>query len=156
MSVRIVTMDHLITLPERPFVLVTGCFDILHAGHIQLLEHAFLLGCHVWVGLNSDRAIQELKGPGRPVNTYAHRAKVMSAVRYVEYVFEIDALRVDGAIYKLRPSWWVKGGDYTMETLNEAEKKAAHAVEAEIVLFRSEYDISTSRILTKANEQAKT
>lgn len=156
MSLRIVSLAHLMELPERQFVLVTGCFDILHAGHVQLLEHAFLLGCHVWVGLNSDRAVSELKGPGRPVNPFAHRAKVMSAVRYVEYVFEIDALRVDGAIYKLRPAWWVKGGDYTMETLNEQEVKAAKAVEAEIVLFRSQHDISTSQILRKANEQTPT
>lgn len=150
MSSRVVTVGRLLALsPERHFALVTGCFDILHAGHIQLLDHAFLLCSHVWVGLNSDQAVRELKGEGRPINAFAQRAKVMAALRYVEYVFEIDALRVDGIIKELRPTWWVKGGAYTLATLDPGEVAAAKEVGAEIVLAPFMEGQSTTAMLKR-------
>lgn len=144
-----------LTFPHRALTLVTGCFDILHAGHVQLLEHAKLFDItnFVAVGLNSDVAISQLKGPRRPINTYAHRALVMAAIEYVDFVFEIDALRVDRVILNLAPLVWVKGGDYTMDTLDKGEVQAANNVGAKIALFRSEFEISTTRILAKSNEQ---
>ena len=145
-----------LTFPPRAITLVTGCFDILHAGHVQLLEHAKLIDMNnfVAVGLNSDAAIAQLKGPRRPVNVFSHRALVMAAIEYVDFVFEIDALRVDRVILNIAPRVWVKGGDYTMDTLDKGEVQAAKDVGAQIVLFRSEFEISTTRILAKSNEQA--
>lgn len=140
----------------EPRILVTGCFDVIHAGHIQLLEHARLLGDlgqETWVGLNSDAAIRTLKGPTRPINTYRHRALVMSAILYVDYVFEIDDVRVDSAIRLIKPEIWLKGGDYTLDTLDKGEVEAAKEVGARIAIFRSEYDISTTKIVKQMETQ---
>lgn len=115
---------------DIPILLATGCFDILHRGHVQLLECArqSFPGHELWVGLNSDRAIRELKGEGRPIHDYESRAIVMAGLQCVDQVFEIDAIRVTHFIQVIKPRVWVKGGDYTLETLDQGERKAAEEV----------------------------
>lgn len=126
-------------------VLVTGCFDVIHRGHIDLLQFAACYGTVV-VGLNSDAAVRSLKGKTRPINCYQDRAAVIGAMRMVSCVFEIDDIRVAGAISTIRPNVWVKGGDYSMETLDETEK-AACSNKTMIVLFPSTPRHSTTRTL---------
>ena len=126
-------------------VLVTGCFDVIHRGHIDLLKFAACYGTVV-VGLNSDKAVRSLKGKTRPVNCYQDRAAVIEAIRAVSCVFEIDDIRVADAISKIRPDVWVKGGDYSMETLDDTEKAACRNG-TKIVLFPSTPGLSTTRTL---------
>jgi bifunctional ADP-heptose synthase (sugar kinase/adenylyltransferase) len=112
------------------------------------LEHAATYGV-LFVGINTDRSIKELKGDSRPINTLNHRAAMLSALRFVNAVFPIDDLRVDKAIRLINPGYWVKGGDYTLGTLDKDEVKAANDVGAQIVLFHSPHLISTTSILSK-------
>ena len=105
----------------RRLVFTNGCFDILHAGHAQLLERARAEGDALAVGLNDDDSVRRLKGPTRPVNNAADRAAVLAALRAVDAVvlFPDDTpLRL---IELLRPDVLVKGGDYTEATIVGAE-----------------------------------
>lgn len=134
-----------------PIVLATGCFDILHRGHVELLEGArFQFPGHaVWVGLNSDAAVRELKGDGRPVHDYESRAIVMAGLQAVDHVFEIPSVRVTGALTMIRPRVWVKGGDYTLETLDASEREAAQACKTIIHIVPTIAGYSTSKILSR-------
>lgn len=138
-----------------PFVLATGCFDILHRGHVELLEICrsiadpkTVIG-NVAVGLNSDRSVVMLKGHTRPIHKYEDRAFMMSALESVDFVFQIDSLRVTDAIRALRPTDWVKGGDYTLDTLDKDEVKAANEVGAKIHIVPTIGKHSTTNILSK-------
>jgi len=137
---------------NTPILLATGCFDILHRGHVQLLEEArdSFPGHPVWLGLNSDRAVRELKGEPRPVNDFESRAIVMAGLESVHHVFEIDDVRVADAIRLILPRVWLKGGDYTLETLDQEERKAAEEVGAKIHLVPTIQGYSTTNILKKA------
>lgn len=129
-------------------VLATGCFDILHVGHVTLLENASDYG-DLYVGLNSDRAVRELKGEGRPVNPFVARAAVVAALACVTKVFEIDDVRVATTIRTLSPDFWFKGGDYTLETLDKDEVAAAKEVGCRIVLVPTIGDYSTTKMLER-------
>lgn len=132
-------------------VLVSGCYDLIHRGHVELLEHAYLLrpNGRVFVGLNSDDAIRELKGEGRPINDYMSRATVMASIMYVYRVFRIDDVRVTSVIRSLRPAHWVKGGDWTLATLDKGEMAAAKDIGAKVSIFKSLPGFSTTNTINK-------
>ncbi|MFD7165287.1 D-glycero-beta-D-manno-heptose 1-phosphate adenylyltransferase [Streptomyces violascens] len=89
-----------------------GCFDLLHAGHVRLLEQARQLGDCLVVCLNSDNSLSRLKGPSRPIVPAAQRALVLEALASVDAVLVFDEDTPEAAIRALRPAIWVKGGDY--------------------------------------------
>ncbi|MFI6055426.1 D-glycero-beta-D-manno-heptose 1-phosphate adenylyltransferase [Streptomyces violascens] len=89
-----------------------GCFDLLHAGHVRLLEQARQLGDCLIVCLNSDDSISRLKGPSRPIVPAAQRTLVLEALASVDAVVVFDEDTPEAAIHALRPAIWVKGGDY--------------------------------------------
>lgn len=132
-------------------ILATGCFDVLHPGHVKLLEAALASrpGGLLWVGLNSDLAVRNLKGYARPINAYRDRAIVIAALACVDRVFEIDDVRVAAAIELVSPLAWVKGGDYTIRTLDKSEVEAANHVGAGIIILPTVGDYSTTKILSK-------
>ncbi len=96
-----------------------GCFDVLHAGHVDLLRRARALGDHLVVLLNSDSSVRALKGPGRPVVGEHDRARVLSALDCVDEVVVFGEETPAHALEELRPDVWVKGGDYDVEELPE-------------------------------------
>ena len=102
-------------------VFTNGCFDILHAGHVRYLEEARALGDCLVLGLNTDASVRRLKGETRPVNTELDRAAVTGALAAVDYVVLFDEPTAETLIEKVRPAVYVKGGDYTRETLPEAK-----------------------------------
>ena len=102
-------------------VFTNGCFDILHTGHVRYLKAARSLGDCLAVGLNSDVSVRRLKGPERPVNAEADRAEVLDALFAVDYVTIFDEPTAEDLIARIRPDVYVKGGDYTLETLPEAK-----------------------------------
>lgn len=102
-------------------VLCCGVFDVLHAGHVHLLQAAAALGLVLVVGINSDESAAALgKGPGRPFNTAEDRAAVLLALRCVDRVVIFDEPTPEALIRALRPAVYVKGGDYTAQALPEA------------------------------------
>lgn len=128
--------------------LATGCFDCLHRGHIELLERASMYG-PLFVGINTDESVRKLKGPTRPIHKLEDRAYVLTALRPVKIVFPVDSLNVAEAIRTIAPAYWIKGGTYTLETLNKEEVAAADEVGAEIILVPMVDWFSTTAILAK-------
>jgi rfaE bifunctional protein nucleotidyltransferase chain/domain/rfaE bifunctional protein kinase chain/domain len=97
-----------------------GCFDILHAGHVSVLQAARSLGDCLVVCLNSDESVRRRKGAGRPLQTAADRASVLLALGCVDAVAEFDEDTPVDVLRRLRPDVWVKGGDYALTDLPEA------------------------------------
>ena len=96
-------------------VFTNGCFDILHRGHLALLEYCKGIGCTVFVGLNSDESVRRLKGPLRPINCQEDRKYFLESLRYVDKVIVFDEDTPYNLIKKLKPDIIVKGGDYLPE-----------------------------------------
>jgi len=96
----------------KKIVFTNGCFDILHAGHVSVLEFARSKGDLLVVGLNSDASVRRLKGPTRPVNTQQDRALVLAALESVSAVCIFEEDTPYNLIKKVCPDVLVKGGDY--------------------------------------------
>jgi len=104
----------------RPLVFTNGVFDLLHCGHVTCLAQARALGASLVVGLNSDASARGLgKGPERPLNTQHDRACVLAALESVSLVITFDEATPLELLKRVRPQWYVKGGDYDIETLAE-------------------------------------
>lgn len=104
----------------RPVVFTNGVFDILHRGHVIYLAQARALGASLVIGLNSDASARGLgKGPDRPLNAEADRACVLAALESVSLVTLFDEPTPVPLLERVRPDWYVKGGDYDIETLEE-------------------------------------
>ena len=150
---RFVTQDQLTSLGEsyrqkgKRLVLTNGCFDLLHTGHVSYLQQARDLGDALLVAVNSDRSVQELKGPMRPLNSEKDRAEVLAALRCVDHVAIFDELRVTEVIRKLKPAIYAKGGDYTIETLDATEREALNACGAEVKILPLVPGRSTTRLI---------
>jgi rfaE bifunctional protein nucleotidyltransferase chain/domain len=105
----------------KQIILTSGCFDILHVGHIETLKRAKALGDTLLVALSSDKQIQALKGPSRPVNNYEDRMNLFKTIKYVDYIVLYDEEDIekektlDDIMKIVNPSVWVKGSDYTKE-----------------------------------------
>jgi D-sedoheptulose 7-phosphate isomerase len=98
-------------------VFTNGCFDLLHPGHVDLLERARDLGDRLIVGLNSDRSVRALKGPGRPLIPEGERAALLRALRCVDDVIMFDELTPARLIEELTPDVLVKGGDWAVKQI---------------------------------------
>src|SRR5918911_3877210 len=110
----------------RRLVFTNGCFDLLHVGHVRYLQQARALGDALLVAINSDRAVRELKGAGRPVMNEHERAEVLAALSAVDYVTVFDELSPRHLIATLLPDVLVKGGDYALDEIHgRAEVEAA-------------------------------
>lgn len=105
----------------RRVVFTNGCFDLLHAGHVHLLERARALGDFLVVALNSDASVRRLKGPERPVVGEADRVKILAALDAVDAVVVFDEDTPLAWIEALRPDVLVKGGDYSRSTIVGAD-----------------------------------
>jgi rfaE bifunctional protein nucleotidyltransferase chain/domain len=111
----------------RTLAATNGCFDILHAGHVNYLQSARNEAEALIVGLNSDRSIAELKGPDRPIHTEADRAAVIAALESVDAVYIFDELRATNFLQTTQPDVYVKGGDYTIDQLPAEERAIIQA-----------------------------
>lgn len=114
-------------------VFTNGCFDVLHAGHVRLLDLAKRQGDVLVVGLNSDSSITRLKGPSRPVNNVDDRAEVLSALSAVDHIILFDDETPLDLITAIKPNVLVKGGDYTEATIVGADVVRAHGGQVVII-----------------------
>jgi D-beta-D-heptose 7-phosphate kinase/D-beta-D-heptose 1-phosphate adenosyltransferase len=131
-------------------VFTNGCFDVLHFGHVTLLQACRRLGDRLVVGLNSDASVTRLKGPTRPVNDFAARAGVMLALEAVDWVIPFGAEGDDTPLELIRavqPDVLVKGGDYTLEQIVGAEDVIASGGEVQIIPLVE--GLSTTKLLAK-------
>ena len=117
---RIAEFSETLRAAGQRVVFTNGCFDILHSGHVRYLAAARALGDVLILGLNSDASVRRLKGETRPVNTAEDRAEVVGALKSVDAVVIFDEDTAEELIAKVYPAVYVKGRDYTPETLPEA------------------------------------
>ena len=128
-------------------VFTNGCFDLLHIGHITLLEQARRFGDRLIVAINSDRSVHELKGPTRPIVGEKERACVLAALGAVDAVVVFDEPTPLEVIVATRPDVIVKGGDYAVETVVGASEVLAWAGQVKIVPLVEGF--STTRLIAK-------
>ena len=136
----------------RSLVFTNGCFDLLHPGHVRYLQAAKALGKTLVVGLNSDRSVMAIKPakpgqPQRPIITELYRAEVLAALRSVDGVVIFEERTADNLIKTLQPDIYVKGGDYSIDTLPEAASVRAYG--GKIELIQVELPTSTTAIIQK-------
>jgi D-beta-D-heptose 7-phosphate kinase/D-beta-D-heptose 1-phosphate adenosyltransferase len=129
-------------------VLTSGCFDILHRGHITCLNTAKALGDVLVVGLNTDASVRRRKGPERPINPLEDRAHVLASLSCVDHVVAFDEDTPERLVTAVRPHVFVKGGDYTAEALPEARAVEACGGTVRILPFVA--DRSTTSIIERA------
>ncbi len=130
-------------------VWTNGCFDILHAGHVTYLDEASRLGDILVVGVNGDASVRAVKGEGRPVNPEADRALVLAALASVDYVLIFPETDTVPILERLRPDVYAKGGDYTIETINQDERRCVEGLGGEIVLLSGVVGKSTTGVIRK-------
>jgi D-glycero-beta-D-manno-heptose 1-phosphate adenylyltransferase len=128
-------------------VFTNGCFDLLHVGHVRYLTAAKQLGDILVVGLNSDTSVRQLKGADRPINPEADRAEILAALTVVDHVVIFADMRVNRLITILRPDLYVKGGDYSVDSLDRGEVDALRSVGAEIKILPLVPGRSTTRLI---------
>ncbi len=132
---------------RKRIVFTNGCFDIIHAGHVDYLQKAKSLGNVLVVGLNSDESIKRLKGENRPINPLEYRKKVLENLKPVDMVVVFDEDTPENLIKQVKPDVLVKGGDYTIDTIVGADFVMSYGGKVETIKFV--YDISTSKIVDK-------
>jgi len=145
----IITLEQLQAIPKnKKIILTNGCFDILHKGHVSYLQAARALGDVLVVAVNQDDSVSRLK-PGRPYNTLADRMFVLDGLACVDYVvpFATGEDTADHLLQALKPNIYVKGGDYTPETLPETP--TALKVGAEVNIMQEEDGYSTTALIQK-------
>ena len=132
-------------------VLTNGCFDVLHVGHLLLLELAKFNypDSRLVVAVNDDESVRSLKGPNRPVNRIDNRMALLAAFACVDYVVRFSGRNAAPIISHLEPSVWIKGAPYTRETLDQEEVAAADSVGCKIVILEKFGDYSTTGIIER-------
>lgn len=126
-----------------------GCFDIIHAGHVDYLERSKAYGDLLIVGLNSDASVKQLKGELRPIFSERDRAKVLCALSAVDLVIIFSEKSPIKIIEHLKPDFYIKGGDYTIDTIDQAERKVIESYGGQIVLLPMVAGVSSSIIVEK-------
>jgi rfaE bifunctional protein nucleotidyltransferase chain/domain len=130
-------------------VATNGCFDLLHAGHVAYLEAARAQGDLLLVGLNSDASLRALKGPTRPLNPEEDRARVIAALACVDAVCIFTETRAVRFLELAQPEIYIKGGDYTLDTLNSEERRTVENAGGRIVILPMVAGKSTTALLQK-------
>jgi rfaE bifunctional protein nucleotidyltransferase chain/domain len=133
----------------QKLVVTNGCFDLLHLGHVTYLECARNLGDVLLIGLNSDAAVRQLKGDSRPVNSECDRAAVLAALESVSGVCLFQEKRATRFLGHAQPDIYVKGGDYTIETIEQEERRAVEAAGGKVVILPFVPGKSTTALLAK-------
>jgi len=138
----------------RPIVLTNGVFDILHRGHVTYLARARALGTSLVVAVNADASVRRLgKGDDRPINAEADRAAVLAALESVTLVTIFDEQVPLPVVQIVRPDVYVKGGDYDMALVPEAQ--LARSLGARTVAIPFEHERSTTALLAKVRAQRR-
>lgn len=133
-------------------VFTNGCFDLLHIGHITLLEDARRQGDRLIVAINSDASVSRLKGPSRPIVSEQQRARVLAALGAVDAVVIFDEPTPLESIVEIRPDVIVKGGDYTEATVVGAPEVRSWG--GKVVIVPTVQGFSTSNLIAKATKDS--
>ena len=133
-------------------VFANGCFDTLHVGHVRYLEGAKAEGDALIVGINADSSVSGLKGPGRPILDENARARLVAAVRVVDYVVIFVESNVEALLGELRPHVHAKGTDYTQASV--PERATAEKLGIRIAIVGDPKDHSTRELIESVRRSA--
>tara|TARA_B100000035_G_C21000612_1_gene554722 strand:+ start:689 stop:1171 length:483 start_codon:yes stop_codon:yes gene_type:complete len=136
-------------MKKKTFVLTNGCFDLFHAGHAYGLNKASEYGDLLWVGINSDKSVKELKGEHRPINSQNNRGYLLNSLKVVDGVFLFDKQNLADEILLLKPDIYVKSTDYNYDSMNKEERNALEKVGSKIFFVPLLEKHSTSLIINK-------
>jgi D-glycero-beta-D-manno-heptose 1-phosphate adenylyltransferase len=134
-------------------VVTNGCFDVLHLGHVTYLQQARDQGDALLVGVTNDAGVRALKGPGRPLNGENDRAGVLAALEAVDAVRIFPELDARAFLQTVGPDIYVKGGDYTIDTINQDERRLLEKLGVQIVILPAVPGKSTSALVQKMQSE---
>ena len=135
--------------PTNKIVFTNGVFDLVHSGHVELLNFAKMLGDKLVVGLNSDNSTRLLKGNKRPINKEEDRKNIIQSLRAVDEVIVFDSIDTTDLINNLNPDIIVKGGEWTVEEVRERDKIPDN-IEVYVYPFKEGY--SSTNIINMIKE----
>jgi rfaE bifunctional protein nucleotidyltransferase chain/domain len=146
---KLISCRNLIKLkrPNKRVVVTNGCFDILHAGHVEMLQKARSLGDYLIVGINSDASVRKLKGPTRPINNQDNRKKVLEALWCVDFVQIFNEDNAATFLLAAHPSIYVKATDYNLDNMNQKEKDVLERCQTKIMFVDFVPNLSTTKIV---------
>ena len=136
--------------PTNKIVFTNGVFDLVHSGHVELLNFAKLLGDKLIVGLNSDNSTRLLKGDKRPINKEEDRKNIVQSLRAVDEVIVFDSINTIDLIKSLKPNIVVKGGEWTAEEIRKRDE-IPNDIEVYIYPFKEGY--SSTNIINMIKEK---
>lgn len=139
----------------KKIVATNGCFDVLHVGHLRYLKAARMRGDVLIVGINGDESVRALKGSGRPINNQNDRSEVVAALEFVDLVTIFPEKRATKFLELAAPDIYVKGGDYTADTLDEEEGAALKKIGAKIDILPLEAGYSTTDLIARLRKSEK-
>jgi len=131
----------------KKVVWTNGCFDILHVGHITYLQKSRAAGDVLVLGINSDESVRRLKGPERPIVGERERSVILSAMTCIDYITVFEEESPLDIIRRLKPDVYAKGGDYTIDTIDQEERRVVEGYGGEIHLVPGVEGMSTTRIV---------
>lgn len=139
---------------DQVLTLTNGCFDVMHRGHADYLNRARGLGDALLVALNGDASVRALKGPDRPIFSAADRAYMLASLATVDGVVIFDSPRCVELLSRLKPDVYVKGGDYTIDSLDSTERAVLQENQATIQFIPFVPGFSTTDLLAKIAKRA--
>ena len=155
---KLITLDELLQLKNdfikanKKIAWTNGCFDFMHAGHVDYLERAKKYGDVLIVGMNSDQSVKRYKGDLRPICSENFRAQVLNALCCVDYIIIFKDKTPIKIIERLKPDFYIKGGDYALDTIDQNERRVVESGGGEIIILPEVEGISTTIIIDKIRE----
>jgi D-glycero-beta-D-manno-heptose 1-phosphate adenylyltransferase len=155
---KIITLEQLadwrngVRASGKRLVVTNGCFDILHVGHVTYLQAARNEGDALLVGVTGDFWVRDLKGPGRPVNDEQDRAAILAALASVDAVCIFREKTATEFLKQAQPDVYAKGGDYTIETINQEERRLVERMGGRIVILPVVPGKSTTALLERLSK----
>ena len=137
-------------LVNQKIVFTNGCFDILHAGHVQSLAGAASFGNRLIVGLNSDASVKRLKSESRPIQNQDSRALLLAAFQFVDLVVIFEEDTPENLIQLVNPDVMVKGGDYKIADIAGAQWVLDQGGKVELINYLD--NSSSTNIIKKIKE----
>src|SRR5439155_18875350 len=138
---------------HKRLVMTNGVFDILHLGHVSYLEAARNQGEALLVAVNGDASVRQIKGPDRPINSEADRAAVLAALSSVDAVCIFRESNVLRLLELIEPDIYAKGGDYTIDTIIQEERRLVEQMGGKVVVLSGVPGKSTSALLDKLSRR---